>query len=466
VDLRDYLRILRTRWLLITLCAAVTVALAALLTLNQTPQYTSSSRLFVSTSGASDDSQAAQGGQFSLQRVKSYADLVSGEKIASRVVDRLNLDESPRDLAAQISASSKLDTVILTINVTDPSPERAQRLAQAVSEEFVGYVAELETPPGKDEATIKATIVDAATVPGSPVSPQPVRNIALGLILGVLLGAGVAVLRETLDTTVKSIEDLSDFTDAPLLGGITYDSSAVDEPLITSLGSYAPRVEAFRILRTNLQFIDPDKRHKVFTITSSLPGEGKSTTVTNLAIALAQSGEKVVLVEGDMRRPRVSEYLNLEPGVGLTTVLVGRIALDDAIQTTSVPGLDVLTSGQVPPNPAELIKSKSMTETLAQLRDRYDVVLIDATPLLPVTDAALIASQSDGAIVVIRHGSTTVDQARGAIERLESVGAKALGIVMNRVPKPGKGAGGYGYGYGYGYAPTAEHVHDADSQRV
>lgn len=453
MDLRGYLTTIRTRWSLIALCAAVTIALAALLTWNSTPQYSSSTRLFVSTSGASDDSQAAQGGQFSLQRVKSYADLVSGEKIASRVVDRLGLDESPRDLAGQISASSKLDTVILTINVTDPSPQRAQRLAQAVSEEFVDYVAELETPPGKDEATIKATIVDAATVPGSPVSPQPVRNIALALILGLLIGMGVAVLRESLDNSVKSIEDLSDLTDAPLLGSITYDGDAVDEPLITSLSSYAPRVEGFRILRTNLQFIDPDQHHKVFTVTSSLPGEGKSTTVTNLAIALAESGERVILVEGDMRRPRVSEYLNLEPGVGLTTVLVGRIALQDAIQETSIDGLHVLASGQVPPNPAELIKSNAMTDILKDLRERYDIVLIDATPLLPVTDAALIASQSDGAIVVVRYGSTTVEQVRGAIDRLESVGARPLGIVMNRTPKPAKGSGGYGYGYGYGYAP-------------
>lgn len=455
MDLRDYLRIVRARWVLIALCTLSTVALAALLTWHATPQYASSTRLFVSTSGASDDSQAAQGGQFSLQRVKSYADLVSGEKIASRVVDRLRLDESPRDLAAQISASSKLDTVILTINVTDPDPKRAQVLAQAVSEEFVGYVAELETPPGKDEATIKATIVDAATVPGSPVSPQPVRNIALGLILGLLVGAGVAVLRETLDTTVKSIDDLADFTDAPLIGSITYDSSAVNEPLITALGSYAPRVEAFRVLRTNLQFIDPDQHHKVFTVTSSLPGEGKSTTVTNLAIALAEAGERVALVEGDMRRPRVGEYLNLEPSVGLTTVLVGRASLDDAIQSTSIDGLDVLTSGRVPPNPAELIKSNAMTDVLKELRERYDIVLIDATPLLPVTDAALIASQSDGAIVVVRHGSTTVDQVRGAIGRLESVGAKPLGIVLNRTPKPSKGQNGYGYGYGYGYAPES-----------
>ena len=171
MDLRDYLTIVRVRWVLITMCTLVMIAMAALFTWSATPQYASSAGLFVSTSGASDDAQANQGGQFSLQRVKSYAELLTGQRIATRVVDELKLDESPKDLAAQISATSKIDTVILTVTVTDPSPERAKMLVDAVSDEFVSYVAELETPPGKDEATIKATVVDPGTNRPRPVSP-------------------------------------------------------------------------------------------------------------------------------------------------------------------------------------------------------------------------------------------------------------------------------------------------------
>lgn len=438
------------RWVLIASCTLATIAIAALLTLNSTPQYASSARLFVSTSG-SDDSQALQGSQFSLQRVKSYADLLTGQEIARRVVDELELTQDPKSLAGQISASSKLDTVILTVSVTDPNPERAQMLADAVSKVFVSYVAELETPPGKDEATIKATVVDPAGLPGSPISPQPTRNIGLGLILGLLLGAGVAVLRETLDTSIKSVRQLESLVPAPIIGTISFDTNAVDTPLISSLDAYAPRAEAFRVLRTNLQFIDPDLERKVFVITSSLPGEGKTTTAVNLALALAEGGERVALVEGDLRRPRISEYLRLESAVGLTTVLIGKLPLKDAMQSTANEGLAVLTSGTTPPNPAELLKSSSMAALIESLRESYDIVLIDAPPLLPVTDGALLAAQSDGALLVVRHGKTTTDQVAMALDRLEAVGATPVGVIFNMAPA--KGGDGYGYGYGYGYAP-------------
>lgn len=453
MDLREYLRILRSSWAWVAICGLTAVALAAVLTWSATPKYASSARLFVSTS-TSDDSQALQGGQFSLQRVKSYADLLSGEEVARRVVERLSLTESPAALAKQISATSALDTVILTVTVTDPDPKRATMLSAAVADVFVAYVAELETPPGRDEATLKATVVDPASEPRSPISPNPKRNLALGLIFGVLLGIGVAILREALDTSIKTGNQLEDLVDAPLLGTIAFDSTAVATPLISSLDTYAPRAEAFRVLRTNLQFIDPDVTRKVFVITSSLPAEGKTTTAVNLALALAEGGEKVALLEGDLRRPKVSEYLRLEPSVGLTTVLLGRVPLNGALQPTAHEGLDVLTSGSTPPNPAELLKSRGMAAVIAELRESHDVVLIDAPPLLPVTDGALLAAQADGALLVVRHGKTTTDQVSVAISRLDNVGAKPVGIILNMTPA--KGGGGYGYGYGYGYAPNVK----------
>jgi receptor protein-tyrosine kinase len=436
---------------LVAAFALATLGASALLTWNATPQYASTSKLFVSTS-TSDDAEALQGGQFSLQRVKSYADLVTGGEISRRVVQNLKLDATPQSLSKQITASTTLDTVILSITATDPSPKRAKVLADAVSAEFVAYVAELETPPGRDEATVKATIVDQGSVPTAPISPSPKRNLALGLILGLIVGAAVAVLRETLDTTVKSARQLEPLVPAPVIGTISFDPEATAAPLISSLDTYAPRAEAFRVLRTNLQFIDPDADRRVFVMTSSLPGEGKTTTVVNLALALAEGGERVILVEGDLRRPKVAEYLRLESSVGLTTVLIGKLSLTDAIQTTANVNLDVLTSGSTPPNPAELLKSSSMAAVIASLRETYDIVLIDAPPLLPVTDGALLSAQSDGALLVVRHGKTTTDQVSMAVDRLDAVGSAPVGVVFNMTPS--KGGDGYGYGYGYGYAPT------------
>src|SRR5690606_38505826 len=268
----------------------------------------------------------------------------------------------------------------------------------------------------------------------SPVSPQPVRNLGLAAVLGLLLGFGLAVVRELLDTSVKSDDDIAAATDAPVMGNIAFDSQASKRPLVTELDSHAPRVEAFRVLRTNMQFVDGDGGNKIFVVSSSVPTGGKTTTACNLALTLASAGQRVLLVDGDLRRPRVADNLGLESAVGLTTVLLGRISVDEAIQKDPRTGLEVLASGAVPPNPSELLQSHAMHDVLADLRTRYDIVIIDAPPLLPVTDAALLGRQSDGVLLVVRHGKTTRDQLSHAVERLENVEAKAVGVVMNMIP--------------------------------
>ena len=448
MELRDYLRIIRRRWLLITLCTLVVVGAAAGLTYTATPQYASTAQLNISTPESSLDA-AYQGTLTSQQKVQTYATLITGTLIAQRVIDKLDLkDESAKALAAQVSSSVDPETTLLNVTVTDPSPGRAADLVGAIADEFVAYVPEIEST----QTPIKATVTGEPEVPTSPVSPRPVRNLGLALVLGLMLGVGLAVLRDILDTTVKSGHTLTEVTGLALLGGIQYDSKAGKNPLITSLDSHAPRLESFRMLRTNLQFLDVDEPPKVFVVTSAVPGEGKSTTAINLALTLAKASQKVLLIEADLRRPRVSTYLRLEPTVGLTTVLVGAIDVDSAIQPYRETGLDVVTSGTVPPNPAELLQSQTMQTTLDKLRGRYDLIIIDAPPLLPVTDAAVLATQADGAILVVRHGKTSREQVSEASKRLESVDAKAFGAVLNMVPARGDSYG-YGYGYGYGYAP-------------
>jgi len=452
LELRDYLRIARLRWKLIVGCIVAAIAVAALVTMQTTPLYSSSARLFVSTSPA-DSSEGYQGSLFAAQRVTSYADLVNGRELSTRVISELGLGMEPDELVEKIEASVVPETVLLELTVTDPDPGQAQILAQTTAEQLTGFVDELETPPGRNRAAIKASIVDTAALPSSPVSPQPLRNLGLAAILGLLLGLGSAVLRELLDTTLKSHQEVTEAAGAPVMANIAFDSDAAKRPLVTSLDSHAPRVEAFRVLRTNMQFVNVDKDSKVFVVTSSVPEEGKTTTSTNLAITLAQAGQRVLLVEGDLRRPKIADNLRLESAVGLTTVLLGRLSLAEAIQTHSVPNLSVLTSGTIPPNPSELLQSEAMRDLLAQLREQFDVVLIDAPPLLPVTDAALLTSQSDGALVVVRHGKTTKDQLHHAIDRLGAVDAHAVGVVLNMVPPRRSSDSYYGYGYGYGYGP-------------
>jgi capsular exopolysaccharide synthesis family protein len=191
-------------------------------------------------------------------------------------------------------------------------------------------------------------------------------------------------------------------------------------------------------------------------VTSALAGEGKTSTSINLAIALAQAGKRVILVDGDLRRPKVAELLSLERGVGLTTVLVGKASLSDSIQRHAASGADVLASGPLPPNPAEILQSQVTWELLERLRDVYDTVIVDAPPLLPVADAALMAADVDGALLVVQHGKTTQEQLSHAVTRLDQVGAKLFGNVVNMSPRR-KRSSGYSYGYEpYGYAPVQD----------
>jgi capsular exopolysaccharide synthesis family protein len=259
----------------------------------------------------------------------------------------------------------------------------------------------------------------------------------------------VELTRELLDSTITTSEDVAAVTGAPILGNIFSDDSAKRAPLEV-LQQASPWAEAFRVLRTNMQYVEVDEDQKVIVLTSSLPGEGKSTVAVNLAITLSLANERVALIECDLRRPLIADRLRLDDAVGTTSVLIGKVGLHDALQEYGDSGLRVLACGPIPPNPSELLQSHAMERLLTDLRSEFDVVILDAPPLLPVTDAALLATQADGAVVVTRHGTTTRDQLTHAIERLDSVDATVLGVVVNMAPQRKVGSA-YGYGYGYGY---------------
>ena len=447
MELVEYVRVLRRRWRVIATIVGLAVTIALSLTLGSTPQYSSTARLFVSTPPG-DGTQTYQGGLFAAQRVMSYADLAKGEKLSERVADTLRLSVDPAELSQRITTNVLPETVILEISTSDPNPRVAQRLTQTVAEQLTTLVKNLETPPGTRIPPVTATIVDPASFPETPVSPKPSQNLVLAVLVGLLLGVGAALLREVLDGSLKSEDDVVRTAGAPILGEVYYDRDAVNEPLLSSLDSRDPRSEAFRVLRTNLQFVDVDKPGKVIVVTSSVPQEGKTSTATNLAITNAQAGSKVLLVEADLRRPKISDYLSLKSKVGLTTVLTGRLELRDATQEyRPVPMLTVLASGLIPQNPSELLQSRAMADLLDEVRRTYDLVVVDAPALLPVTDAALLTAQADGAILVVRSGKTTREQLRRSMERLQAVGGHMFGVVLNMVPGRSVTYGGrYAYG--------------------
>ncbi|GAA3516688.1 polysaccharide biosynthesis tyrosine autokinase [Aeromicrobium panaciterrae] len=441
------------RWPSIVALTLVGAAIAAGLLTTVDQRYTAHADVLVEPPAGESTHAVAP------RTVASYAHILGGRTIAGRVVKSLGLPATAGATDRRLDATVLDDTSVLRVTAQSDNSQTASRIAQEAADQFVTWLKDSQarniTEATDDtEATntaLTARVVETAATPSKASYPSRTTWLSVGALLGLLAGLLLAVWREAADRSIRTPSELEELAGAPVLGAMAYDRAAASTPLITSLGTHHPRFEAVRILRTNLQFLDVDRDHKVITITSSLAGEGKSTTACNLAIALAQTGTRVVLVEGDLRRPRVSEYLSIEKSVGLTTVLVGRVALDSALQQAGTPGLDVLTSGALPPNPSEILQTKAMTALIAELRHRYEVVLIDAPPLLPVTDASLLASISDGAILVVKHGSTGREQVRTATDRLQAVGARLLGTVLSM--SPARELSRYGYGYGYGYGP-------------
>lgn len=456
MDLRDFIRLLLRRWRLITAFVVLATATGVAVTALSTKMYQADVEVFVSLrdTGNATSGTAYQGSLFSQERVKSYAKIANSPAVTRAVIQQLGLELTPAQLAGRITATAPTDTVLVDITVRDRSATRSRDVANSVATQFARVVGDLERPAAGQRSPVSVTVVRPATLPISPVSPRPMVNLALGLLLGVTLGVGIAVLRETLDTSIKSSEDLQKLTGSLALGVISYDSQAQKNPLVSQTDSRTGRGEAFRTLRTNLRFVDIDNPPRVVVITSSVASEGKSTTACNLAITLASAGVRVILVEGDLRRPRVADYMGMEGAVGLTDVLIGRATLDDVLQPWGNSMLSVLASGALPPNPSELLSSLQMNELIGAMRERADLVLIDTPPLLPVTDAALVGRECDGALLVVRHGRTTREQLTRSLDALSSVGARVLGTVLNMAPAGG--AQGYGYGYASEYATRTD----------
>ncbi len=448
MTLHEYWVILRRSWLLVVATTLVGILAALGLSMLVTPLYQAQSQLFVSVQ-AGNENDTFNGGYYVQQRMDSYVEIVDTPGVLDPVVTQLQLDGSP-----SVSAQNPTNTVLINVVATDTDPEVAAAVANATAVSMAKEIVRLETTPAGTKP-VSAEQVRPAEVPGAPISPRTQLNLVLGALLGLMVGVGIAILRATLDTTIKSVDDLVDATRATVLGSVSFDPDAAKHPLVTLWGS--PRAEAYRGIRTNLQYVDVDNPPRSVVITSSVPVEGKSTTAANLAIALAQSGSTVLLVEADLRRPRVADYLGVDGSIGLTDVLIGRALIDDAIIPWQRGLMDFLPSGAIPPNPSELLGSKQLEDLLTELGTRYSIVILDAPPLLPVTDAAILTAIADGAILVARYGETHRDQAELAADALAQVNGRLFGTVLNFVPQKRRARGyNYGYGYGYGYDEAAK----------
>lgn len=440
MTLVEYWNVLRKRWILIAVLAAIGASAGFALAKSTSPTYRATSKVFVSAASGSSASDLVQGSTYTQNLVQSYAQLAAMPVVLQPVINRLGLDTTPRELARSVTAETPLDTVIIEISATSGDPATAARVANEISKQLP-QVVETVSPSGRSRSSSAVNIetISPAVEPTYPVSPNTRRMTALGGAAGLGGGVVLALLLGLLDTRVRGKEDVED-VDAPVLGAIPSTRAHMGRHITMIHDPRGSKAEAYRRVRANYDFVASDAGSHAFVVTSALPGEGKSTTSINLALALAEQGRRVLLIDADLRKPSIAASTGLEGSAGLSTILIGRATVADVVQPWGAPTLDVITSGVIPPNPLQLLDSPHMRQLLEGLRSQYDIVILDSAPLLPVADASILAGRTDGAIVTVRAGSTRTRQLAEALDALQVAQAAVLGVIVTRTRRAKSGA--------------------------
>ncbi|MBE7191232.1 MAG: polysaccharide biosynthesis tyrosine autokinase [Gordonia polyisoprenivorans] len=429
--LRTVVGALRSGWVVIVLCALVFGGVALGVSVAQPPEYRATATMYV-TSGSGDGGQNAyQGPQASQQRVQSYTRLVTTDAVVGQALRTADVPLTLDEARAAVSATASIDTVLLNIAVVERSRAIAERLAGGIATAMTTYVARLETPSGGGQPLAKVTLVTPATSEPTPVSPKPVRNVALAVLAGLVVGAVAVVVRAQTSNRFRTSDDVARVTGAAVLGVIPKDDLLRRRGVIDFReGAAAPAAESFRKLRTNLSFTRVDDPPRVILVTSASEGEGKTTVAMNLAAAMVESGRRVVIVDADLRRPQVDQRSGSVGSVGLTNWLRGDGDPDDLVQPSQIEDLWILTAGTQAPNPAELLGSSRMRDAIADLGGSFDVVIVDSPPVLPVTDAVVLSAWADGTVLVARASKTRIGDLRDAVTQLAAADGALLGSVL------------------------------------
>jgi succinoglycan biosynthesis transport protein ExoP len=487
---------LRRRPWVVLACTLLVLAAAYGVSRLQEKQYTATASLFFRDPGFDQKlfgSTFVEPSPDPVRQAATDVKLVSLRVVAERTAAALGHRLTADEVAAKVTASAEGQADLVSISATDPSPVSAATLANTYAEQFIRFRREADrakvreaqqlvqaqldalSPAQRSGAqgqslaqradqlrilaslqTGNAELVQHAEPPQSPSSPKTVRNLVLGGLLGVLLGVGAAFLLDRLDRRVRDPKEIEGAFRRPILGTIP-ESRALSKAKYPRDGGLPPgETEAFRMLRANLRYFNVDRQVKSVLLTSAAPADGKSTVAWNLAAAAAGAGAKVLLLEADLRSPAFalsSPYVGSESG--LSTVLAGYAAVDEAVQkvpvhegTSADRAMYVLAAGPLPPNPADLIESERMREVVHQAEQEYDLVVIDTPPTSVVSDAIPLVKQVSGVIVVVRLGQSTREAVMQLRNQLEHLDAPTLGVVLNAFSRD---SGAYGYGYVYSY---------------
>ncbi len=427
-ELLMFLEIVKKRKIIIVLGVLLCFLSAVVATAYITPTYEATTQLLVSQGQAAPTNQTSgesyQAVLLSEKLTTTFSQMITGRTLAKKVIEKLKLPLSPDNLSKRVSAEAVRDTQLIQITVTDTDPVRAKNLADTYAKEFIKMVNKVIPA----SALINVSTVEPAATPHRPANPKPVLNAILGLLVGIMASIGFAFLLEQLDITVKEPDEIEQLTGLRSLGNIP----DVKKPFLLN-NNNSMVSEACRGIRTNLQYLNFDRSIKTFMVTSPSMSEGKTTTAANLAIVLAQAGFKVLVIDCDLRRPSIGKLFNQSAAAGLSNVLIGAARADSVILPTDIDGLSIMTSGPIPPNPADLLNSAWMDELISSLEKDYDQIILDSPPVLMMADSPILASKADAVLLVTNFGKTKKSTLAAAVDVLDKVGARLIGFAINKV---------------------------------
>jgi succinoglycan biosynthesis transport protein ExoP len=460
----DFVRLSRAYvWVLIG-CTVLGALLMIAKTTREPVLYSATASGLVRVGNASTAGEEAGNAQLAEDRANLYAFLVSKTPVAERVVEDLGLDVPTSAIAGRFSASVDADVNALTVSAIGSTPEEARDLANAVVGAVVVVAQEIETGQTnpKEPPLTRIVPLEEAQLPGAPFTPDYRGAAMKGALGGLGLAYAVLIARRLIDRRIRTTKHVEEATGASVLGVIPKEE-ALGHAHRGVRGDLGRAAESFRQLRTNLRFVDVDNEPRKIVVTSALAGEGKSTVSANIARLVAHAGTPVLLIDADLRRPMIASTFEVDGAVGLTQALAGDVEVRDVIIDSGMANLSLLPAGRIPPNPSELLGSLRMKQFVDELAVDY-LVILDAPPLLPVTDAGLLSAFCDGALLVQAAGKTHIEQSEQCRRILDQVGSRLLGVVLNKAPVKGASAIAYGGGYGGGYGTyQAEYASRATS---
>ncbi|MCE1174091.1 MAG: polysaccharide biosynthesis tyrosine autokinase [Propionibacteriales bacterium] len=422
---------LRGRWLLIVLMGLLGTSIALIISAVQAPKYTASADVFVTVTSGQSTGDLAQGSTFSQDQARNFAAVVTKEIVLGPVIKQFGLTITLDDMRKNVEVDVPLNTSVISIKVTDRDPAKAAALANAVANQLSSAVASL-TPTVNDVkgAPVRAELIEAAGVPNKPSSPIVPLYAVLGLLAGLVLAIAYLVVVELVVARVDSSEQVEALTGSVVLASVPRDRRVSRHPIAVTALPLSLRAEAIRHVRTALKFL-PGEVNQTFVITSSVSGEGKSTTAANIAAAFAAEGLSTCLVEADLRRPRLEGLLDLTGGPGLSDIVVGQCQIEDTVQSWGPDDLQVILVGTIPPNASELLGSSRGQEALRMIASRFDITIIDTPPLTAVTDAAIIGRMFDGVVMVVGGGKVRTSELRQSMGALAVADVPIRGTVLN-----------------------------------